>query len=168
MQPLEQKKKKRKKKRKGTYQTYSDEIRARIGRYAAENGNKKAVTKFSGELGSAIPESSVRNMKAYLKQLDKVKFPEQIKKLPHSSRGRPLKPGEYDDIVKLYVHHLRLAGGIINRSIVIAAARGILSHLAPARLKEHALVNRGNNGRICGPNHSTICPRCSNIFGTPA
>ncbi len=127
-----------KKKRKCTYQTYSDEIRARIGRYAAENGNKKAVTKFSGELGSAIPESSVRNMKnAYLKQLDKVKSPEQIKKLPHSSRGRPLKLGEYDDIVKEYVHHLRLAGGIINRSIVIAAARGILSHLAPVRLKEH-------------------------------
>ncbi len=75
--------------------------------------------------------------KAYLKQLDEVKFPEQRKKLPHSSRGRPLKLGEYDDIVKEYVHHLRLADGIINRSIVIAAARGILSHLAPARLKEH-------------------------------
>ncbi len=29
--------KKRKKKRKGTYQTYSDEIRAMIGRYAAES-----------------------------------------------------------------------------------------------------------------------------------
>ncbi len=48
-----------------------------------------------------------------------------------------MKLGEYDDIVKEYVHHLRLAGGIINRSIVIAAARGIRSHLAHARLKEH-------------------------------
>ncbi len=75
--------------------------------------------------------------KAYLKQLVKVKFPEQKKKLPHSSRGIPLKLGEYDDIVKEYVHHLRLAGGIINCFIVIAAARGILSQLAPARLKEH-------------------------------
>ena len=43
---------------------YDAEVRAKIGRYAATaNGNKAADTKFSRELGSDVPESSVRNMK---------------------------------------------------------------------------------------------------------
>ena len=46
--------------KKGAYHAYDEEVSAKIGRYAAENGNKAAV----------INESSVRNMKkANLKQL---------------------------------------------------------------------------------------------------
>lgn len=40
-------------------------------------------------------------------------------------------------MVKDYVHALRLAGGIVNRSIVVAAATGIIQHLDPSRLSKH-------------------------------
>ena len=57
------------KKKRGTYLVYDDQLRAKIGRYAAENGNKATVEKFSAELAHAIPESTVRNMKkSYLKE----------------------------------------------------------------------------------------------------
>ena len=44
---------------------------------------------------------------------------------------------EYDAEVAKYVGSLRVAGGIVNRSIVIAAAKGIVSHGNPSLLKEH-------------------------------
>ena len=37
----------------------------------------------------------------------------------------------------LYIKNLRIAGGIVNRSIVVAAARGIVSHRNLGLLKEH-------------------------------
>ena len=41
------------------------------------------------------------------------------------------------EVVK-YVQCLRKAGDIVNRSIVIAAAKGIVSHWNPSLLKEHS------------------------------
>ena len=88
------------------------ETRAKIGRYAAENGNKAAVDK---EFNHSVPESTIRGRKtAYLKMLESVDDPDEIQKLPHGLRGRPLKFGEYDDKVKQYIHKLRLAGSIVN------------------------------------------------------
>ena len=42
-----------------------------------------------------------------------------------------------DKDVASYNKRLREAGGIVNRSIVIAAAKGIVSYKNPALLKEH-------------------------------
>lgn len=51
-------------------QSYEDELKTKIGRYAAENGNSRALTKFSRELGWAVPKSTIRSFKrAYLKEL---------------------------------------------------------------------------------------------------
>ena len=103
-------------KRRGSYNYYDPDLRAKIGRYAAENGNKAAVSRFSTELGQVIPESNVRGMKSnYLRMLEKAKDPVEVRQLPHQLRGRPLKLGNYDGMVKEYIHALRLAGGIINR-----------------------------------------------------
>ena len=56
--------------KRGPYQRYNAETRAKIGRYAAENGNKAAVDKFSQELSRPVSESSVRGMKkAYYTEL---------------------------------------------------------------------------------------------------
>ena len=52
-------------------------------------------------------------------------------------RGRPLMLRDYDQDVSNYIKSLREAGGIVNRSIVVAAAKGILSHKNPGLLKEH-------------------------------
>ena len=39
----------------------TDEMKTKIGRYAAENGNSYAITKFSNKIGWVVPESTVRN-----------------------------------------------------------------------------------------------------------
>ena len=53
--------KRRSSKRKNTNFHYDAEIRAKIGRYAAENGNKNAVETFFRELQRPLSESTVRS-----------------------------------------------------------------------------------------------------------
>ena len=72
---------------------YSAEQRAKMGKYAAENGNKAAVTKFSALLGHTVPESTIRGFKTkYLSKLKETKGA-AVTALPHAARGRPLKLG---------------------------------------------------------------------------
>ena len=103
---------------------------SKIGRYTAENGNKAAVSRFSTELAHVIPESTVR-------VLEKAKDPVEVRQLPHQLRGRPLKVGNYYGMVEEYIHALRLVGGIVNTSIVVAATTSILEHLDPSRLSQN-------------------------------
>lgn len=78
----------------GSYTTYTPEQKAVIGRYAAENGNAKAVKKYSSELGVSVKESTVRQFKkAYYLQLHQGKDPDEIKSIPVKKRGRPSKTG---------------------------------------------------------------------------
>ena len=87
-------------KKRGAYVRYSDQQRAKIGRYAAEYGNKASADKFSRELGMNVSESSVRNMKKrYMQELLEQPDPDKIACLPHASRGRPLTLGQYDSDV---------------------------------------------------------------------
>lgn len=46
--------------------------------------------------------------------------------LPCDKRGRPTLLGTFVEDVIDYIKSLRLSGGIVNRPIVIAAARGII------------------------------------------
>ena len=128
---------KRKRKR-GDYHHYSPEVRAKVAKYACNYGNKSAVKKFSKELGHDLSEGTVRNFKR--KYLDKVKSvgdPDSVTSLPSAPSGRPLLLGKYDDEVAEYVHMLRLSGGILNSSILIAAAKGIIAHRNPGLLKDY-------------------------------
>ena len=50
-------------KKRGPYKTFNEETHTKIGKYAAENGNKAAVVKFSRELDHSVAESTVRGMK---------------------------------------------------------------------------------------------------------
>lgn len=78
----------------GSYTTYTPEQKAMIGRYAAENGNSKAVQKYTTELGVSVKESTVRQFKkAYYLQLNEGKDPDDIKAIPNKKRGRPSKSG---------------------------------------------------------------------------
>ena len=74
------------------------QLRAKIGHYAAENGNRATEDKFTAEFDYAIPESSVRNMKL-------------ICHLRDLTTGRPLTLGSHDVEEKDYATNLRLAGG---------------------------------------------------------
>ena len=53
---------KQKRKSRGTYTVYTEEQRARIGRYASMHGNEKARKKFLSDLPN-LTESSIRNFK---------------------------------------------------------------------------------------------------------
>ena len=122
----------------GSYKYYDPDLRAKIGRYAVENGNKAAVSRFSTELGQVIPKSTVRGMKSnYICVLEKAKDQVEVRQLPLQLRGCPLKLWNYDGMVKEYIHALRCTGGIVNRSIVVVAATGILEHLDPSRLSQN-------------------------------
>ena len=93
-----------KRKHSPTTHSYSDEIKTKIGRYAAENGNSYAITKFSNKLGWVVPESTVRNFKrAYLSELKACSDPELVH-LREKVRGRPLLLGELDKKVQSYIN----------------------------------------------------------------
>lgn len=88
----------------GSYTTYTPEQKAMIGRYAAEQGNSKAVQKFTSELGVSVKESTVRQFKkAYYLQLNEGKDPDEIKSIPNKKRGRPSKSGSFQ-MIKGEVH----------------------------------------------------------------
>ena len=53
----------RRKRPRGNYTNYSPELRAKIGKFAAESENKAAVEKFSKEVGKPVSESTVRGLK---------------------------------------------------------------------------------------------------------
>ena len=116
---------KKKRRKRGKYNYYEPELRAKIAKHACQHGNKSAVVKYSKDLGHSVSESSVRNIKkAYLDKLKTVQDPNDIISLPRATLGRPLLLGEVVDTkVAEYIHALRLVGGIVNHSIVQAAAR---------------------------------------------
>ena len=78
-----------------------------------------------------------KRTKSYLLKLRAGDDPDAITELPHATLGRPLLIGEFDDQVFEYIKQLRAAGGIVNCNIVIAAAKGFISHKRPSLLKEH-------------------------------
>jgi hypothetical protein len=126
-----------KERKRGAYTAYSSSTRAKIGKFAAENGNKAAVAKFTKELGKPVNESTVRSLKTcYLNAL-KSTGNESVSTLEHGNRGRPLHLGAIDRDVIDYVKKLRAAGGIVNKSIIIAAATGIVKHKRPSLLREN-------------------------------
>ena len=122
----------RRRKRSGTYTYYPPELRAKIGNFAAQSGNKAAVEKFSKELGKPVSESTVRGFKKNYYEASKRNWTgEPIARLEHGLR---LKLGDLDSNVQDYIRKLRVAGGVVNRAI---AAKGIVEHHNPAMLREH-------------------------------
>ena len=125
---------KKRKQAHGDYQHYTAEASAKIAKYACESGNKAAVKKLSMELIHCASEGMVRNFKCkYLEQLKHVGDPDLVTSLPSALASRPLLIGE----VAEYISSLRLFGGILNSSILIAAAKGIIAHRNPNLLKDY-------------------------------
>ena len=86
--------------KRGKYQLYSAETRAKIGKYATENGNSKAMNHFKEELPT-LKESTVRTFK----QACEKSLREENKKrntdatviaIPSDTRGRPPISRELD------------------------------------------------------------------------
>ena len=74
----------------------------------------------------------------YKKKLVQAPQDEDITELPPAKRGRPLLlPAELDIKVCNHLKALRDAGSVVNRTIIIATARGIVTHINPALLSDH-------------------------------
>ena len=116
--------------KRGKYNQYDAEKRAQIGRYASENGPTRASRHFD------VPEPTARRLKVeYLHKLKEMKSTYNegscvpvVKRLPTKSQGRPLMLGEQlDAAVRDYIQGMRTVGGVVNTTIVLAAAEGIIT-----------------------------------------
>ena len=119
------------KRRREPYVIVTPEQKARVGKYAAENGTTNAIRRFSKDMPN-LKESTIRGWKTvYLCELtSKLKAGDEdtaVERLPVKPKGRPLLLGpELDRQVQDYLISLREAGGVVNTSIAIAAATGIV------------------------------------------
>lgn len=117
-----------KRKRRGKYTVYTDEDRAKIGRYASINGNDRAKKTFLSDYPS-LTESTVRNFKKmYFKKMREEKAnnpmaPQPVTKLSVMPKGRLL---DLDSKLIQYLHALRAKGGVVNIHVVRATADALI------------------------------------------
>ena len=120
---------------------FSSEDRAKIGKFAVENGNAKAVKHFKSTY-QHLGESTVRFFKKrYLDGLaEKRKNGEMhpaVAEIPVKKQGRPLLLGDLDVQVQQYIRSLRSAGAPVSTQIVQAAAEGIVTSKDRTLLAEY-------------------------------
>uniref|UniRef100_A0A1B6DJK0 C2H2-type domain-containing protein n=1 Tax=Clastoptera arizonana TaxID=38151 RepID=A0A1B6DJK0_9HEMI len=121
-------------KKRGSYTTYSPELRAEIGKYAAEHGSLKACHYFSKILGHDVPESTARGLKD--KYLMKRKHC-TVTSLGYSQRGRPLRLGKYDEVVQECLKELVRSGEKVSSFLAITTAKQILNKYDPGLLDDN-------------------------------
>ncbi|KAG8223435.1 hypothetical protein J437_LFUL005263 [Ladona fulva] len=143
--------------KRGTYTFYSPELRARIGRYAAEHGNLQASKYFQAEVGHQIPESTIRGLrdKYVMKQMqvaatagsggDCGVVQRQVTALGYAPRGRPMRLGKYDEIVQDCMHELVNSGEKACSMLAITTARQVLTQYEPSLLEEFGGQIKLNN-----------------------
>ena len=131
--------------KRGTYGKITPEKRAKIAKYAAENGIAAAIRHFKTKEGfspSTLKESTVRGWKKlYCEELDRRKKKaddEPVQELPLKQTGRPLLLGrDVEESARNIIHQIRQAGGIVNNSVVIGVITGILRGTDSSLLSEN-------------------------------
>jgi hypothetical protein len=131
--------------KRGNYFHYSPSDKVRIGRDALNNGIAKAVRKYTADLGHPVNESTVRTFKKYYQQCLKdgnvapeQALGEQLSNAPAPpKRGRKTLLGDMEDDLIDCLKSLRTTGGIVNSSIVVAMATGIVECKCPERLAKN-------------------------------
>lgn len=122
--------------KRGNYASYSPELRAEIGKYAAEQGNLAAVQHFKHQLGFEIPESTVRGLKdKYL--IKRVRGKKEVISIGFAQRGRPMRLGKYDEIVQDCIRELVKDGEKVSSFLAIATAKQVLMQYEPSLLEEY-------------------------------
>ena len=121
----------------GKYNNYTPEQRAQVKKYAAEIGPARAAKHFSTLWSMTNPESSVQRLRTeYLQKVKEMSMKcgeneaPVVASLPTKLQRWPLMLGKMlDTTVQEYITALRAAGGVVNTSICMAAAEGIvISH----------------------------------------
>ena len=99
-----------------SYAHYSGEMRAKIGKYAAENGKEKARKHFSKDFPD-LKESTIRNFekKYYVKLAEARKAGNtEVICIPSEVRGRPPILTDLDNKLLTFLKGIRSRGGVIN------------------------------------------------------
>ena len=136
----------------GKYNSYTPQQRAKIEKYAAENSPIKAAKHFTTIWGIHVNESTARRLKSdYLGKLKEAvsevksavggesKSKEiTVDILETKRKSRPILLGvDLDAAVQKYVQSLRMAGGVVNTLVVMAAAEGIVAARDVSKLVSH-------------------------------
>lgn len=120
--------------KRGQYTSYDPQIRASIGKYAVEHGNQQTIDYFHRKHGLDLPESTVRGLRdRYLLQSQKGEAAE----LKFGPRGRPMRLGKYDEIVRKCIHDLIASGEKMSTFLAIATAKQVLQQNDPSMLIEN-------------------------------
>ena len=126
--------------------SYSKDQHAKIGKYAAENGATRAAKHYAAAWGIPINESTARRF--ILQYLEKLHEDSQkastsgeaivITELETKPRGRLLLlREELDTLVQEFVNNLGAASGVVNTTIVMGGAEGIVSYRDISKLSSH-------------------------------
>ena len=115
-----------------------------IGHYAALHGLIRASVYYQKLLGHNVPESTCRKFRdEYRKELQKrgesVAPGEmmQVTELSKKPLRRPLLLGDVDEAVQKYVKQMRICGGVINTTVIVAATKGLMLEKNKSGLAEY-------------------------------
>ena len=112
-----------------TYTSYTPVVRAKIGKWALENGNKSARNHFFKDFPN-LNESTVRNFKkAYeerMKWQRKQLHPQPVNEISFQRQGRPPILLELDEKLVKFLLAVRSRGGILNIHVVRATAKALI------------------------------------------
>ena len=156
-------------KKRGSYATISEELKAKVTKYAAENGASASLRHFKQELD--LKESTVRGwVTTYQKRLDSLRQegkPLTVSVLSERSRGRPVLVQ-----VKSFVGQLISSRAVVNSAIVRAAARGIILAKDANLLEENegASTSRKNHGHskmVLSATYLPVAKQCISLRCCP-
>lgn len=113
--------------REGNTLTTHRKQKAKIARFAIDNGNSRAAKHFSESMGRKINESTIRSFKAAYHFRKAESGKDIIVAIDSKKCCRPkLLPEPIDKEICEYIKDLRNAGGIVNSIIVQSVAKGII------------------------------------------
>ncbi|KDR15248.1 hypothetical protein L798_10621 [Zootermopsis nevadensis] len=128
--------------KRGNYTVYSPEVRAEMGKYAAEHGSQRACQHFRNILGHDVPESTIRGLRdKYLIKREHCGSSsgadKEVTSLGYAPRGRPMRLGKYDEVVQECIRELIKSGERVSSFLAIATAKQVLMQYEPGLLEEN-------------------------------
>uniref|UniRef100_A0A914VVG8 DDE-1 domain-containing protein n=1 Tax=Plectus sambesii TaxID=2011161 RepID=A0A914VVG8_9BILA len=114
--------------KRSNYNVVSLELKAKVGKYAAESGVTRARRHFQSQIPFTLKHSTVHGWKN--EHLARLRNAED----GTARTGRPLLLGkEIDDKIQQHLHRLRSQGGTVNGAVVNAVTRVYLKKMDRAR-----------------------------------
>ena len=111
-----------------TYIHYMAEQRAKIGKYALENGNERARRHFSSKLPN-LKESTIRSFKSAYKQSYRNREkanPQPVMEIPAKPKRRPPILLDLDEKLIKFLKAVSIKGGVVIVHVVRAATKALI------------------------------------------